>query len=259
MGAVRVVSWNINSLRARLGRAQAFMARHDPDVLCLQETKVPDAEFPQLAFPGLHPTVHGQKTYNGVAILSKERPDEVRKGIPGDPVPEQTRAVAARFDDLWVLDLYVVNGQAPDSDKFAIKERWLGALRDWLTTEFDPKDPVLLVGDFNITPSDADVHDPARWAGKIHCTPEERGWLAELQAWGLTDLHKQAVPEPEHTWWDYRMGAFARGWSLRIDLALGTAPVADRLAAVTVDRDERKQGEHEEKPSDHAPLIVDLH
>ena len=254
---MRLITWNVASLKARIARTQAVLARHDPDVLCLQETKLPNAQFPQFAFPDHHFAAHGQATYNGVAILSKQPADEVRKGFAGDPCPEASRAIAARFGALWVYDLYVVNGKSPDDPAFDVKRRWLAALRDHVAAQHDPGEEVLLLGDFNITPSDADSWDPALLRSHIHHTDEERAWLAALRAWGLTDLH-EAAGETAFTWWDYRDLAFPKGHGLRIDLALGTAPVASRLERVWVDRDERKQGTHVEKPSDHAPLVVDL-
>ncbi len=253
-----LVSWNINSLRARIHRAQAFMGRHDPDVLLLQETKVEDGGFPRLAFLDRHIESYGQKTYNGVAILSRDRPDEVMRGFNADPVPEQRRAMAARFGDLWVYDLYCVNGKHPQDPAFLQKRAWFEALGDHLRSHHHPSDEVLLMGDFNITPADVDSHDPEGLAGSIHHTAEERGWLGALCDWGLVDLHRQTTQDQVFTWWDYRGRGFGQNHGLRIDLALGTAAVAKRLSGVTVDREERKVGDHAEKPSDHAPLKVSL-
>ena len=254
---MRLVSWNINSLRARIPRVQAFLERHDPDVLCLQETKVQDAGFPRLAFMEHHITPFGQPTYNGVAILSKDKPDEVKRGFAGDPT-DHARVLAARFGDLWVYNLYVVNGKHPEDPAFLQKRTWLENLRADIMARHDPSDQVLLLGDFNITPSDLDSHDPEGLAGAIHHTADERQWLQDYLDWGLSDLHRQVTDEQVFTWWDYRNLGFQKGLGLRIDLALGTVPVADRLNDVWVDRDERKVGDHVEKPSDHAPLVVDL-
>ena len=254
---MRLVSWNINSLRARIGRVQAFLERHDPDILCLQETKVQDAGFPRLAFMEHHITPFGQPTYNGVALLSKEKPDEVIRGFPGDPT-DQARAMAARFGELWVYNLYVVNGKHPEDPAFLTKKTWFEALQAAIAERHDPGDQVLLMGDFNITPTDLDSHDPEGLAGHIHHTADERAWLGDLTGWGLTDLHRQVTQEQVFTWWDYRNLGFQKGEGLRIDLALGTPAVATRLKDVWVDRDERKVGEHTEKPSDHAPLVVEL-
>ncbi|MGB1585647.1 MAG: exodeoxyribonuclease III [Thermoplasmatota archaeon] len=253
---MRLVSWNINSLRARIGRVQAFLERHDPDILCLQETKVQDAGFPRLAFMEHHITTYGQPTYNGVAILSKKKPDEVLRGFPGDPT-DHARVLAARFDDLWVYNLYVVNGKSPDDPAFLIKKTWFEALGAALGDRHDPGDDVLLLGDFNITPTDLDTHDPEGLAGHIHHTTDERAWLQDLMDWGLHDLHRQVTDDQVFTWWDYRNLSFQKNEGLRIDLALGSQTISDRVQNVWVDRDERKVGDHAEKPSDHAPLVVD--
>ncbi len=256
---VNIATWNVNSLRARIPRVQAFLERHNPDVLCLQETKVENGLFPRLAFTEHHIEAHGQKTYNGVAVISRERPDEVRRGFAGDPAADQHRVMACRFGDLWVYNLYVVNGKSVDNPAYDTKLRWLEALRDHIAAEHDPQDQVLLVGDFNVTPDDLDVHDPERWRGHILCSEPERERLRALMDWGLCDLHRPFAPDGGvFTWWDYRQGAFARGWGLRIDLALGTAPVAVRCSGVAVDRDERKKGDTGVAPSDHAPVIVTL-
>lgn len=254
---MRVVSWNINSLRARIQRTQAFIDRHAPDVLCLQETKVEDAGFPRLAFDQ-HIEAYGGKSYNGVAILSAEAPDEVRRGFAGDPVPEQRRVMAARFGDLWVYNLYVVNGKSIEHPDFLVKRDWFRALRRHLDAQHDAGEEVLLVGDFNITPADIDSHDPVAMAGQIHHSADERAWLAELMKFGLCDLHRARTEEQVFSWWDYRFLGFQKNAGLRIDLALGTPAVDARTHNVWVDRDERKVGSHVEKPSDHAPLIVDL-
>jgi exodeoxyribonuclease-3 len=255
---MRIVSWNINSLRARINRAQAFVERHDPDVLCLQETKVEDAHFPRLAFMDRHITAHGQPTYNGVAILSKTKPDEVRRGFAGNPAPDQARVMAARFGDLWVYNLYVVNGKDIHDPAFLTKRDWIAALRLHISDNHQPSEQVLLVGDFNITPGDLDTHDPVGRAGTIHHTADERGWLADLQSWGMSDMHRDLTEEQVFTWWDYRNLGFQKNEGLRIDLALGTKSVAERVETIWVDRDERKVGDHVEKPSDHAPLVVDI-
>ncbi|MGB0652975.1 MAG: exodeoxyribonuclease III [Thermoplasmatota archaeon] len=262
---MKIVSWNINSLRARMERAEAFLDRHEPDVLCLQETKVQDADFPFEPFEkrGYEVAIHGQKSYNGVAIASRVGLGDPANGFNGDPAADQARVLSATVGDgdeaLRLWNLYVVNGKAPDHEAFATKQVWLDALRATVASRHAPDDPVLLVGDFNITPDDLDVYDPVKLAGAIHCTPEERSWLARYHDWGLEDLHRRFEPDGGvFTWWDYRFGAFARGRGLRIDLALGTPAVAARCTGVTVDRDERKQGDFEAKPSDHAPLLVHL-
>ncbi len=255
---MRLVSWNINSLRARIGRVQSFLERHNPDVVALQETKVEDGGFPFFAFPDYHHVTHGQKTYNGVAFVSKDAPDETRRGFPDDPVPDQARVITSRWDDTWIMNLYVVNGKDPEHEAFGIKQHWLRGIRRFLDAEFDPGQKLVLVGDFNITPDDVDSHDPDGLRGHIHHTVEERRWLQDLLDWGLTDVHRHLTDEQVFTWWDYRGMGFPQNKGLRIDLALGTQPLLPRVQDVWVDRDERKVGDHAEKPSDHAPLVVDL-
>ena len=240
-------------------RVVALLERHDPDVLCLQEIKVEDDVFPAADFEGLGyaSAVYGQKTYNGVAILSREPVADVTHGFPEDPVPAEARVIAGTLPDgLRVINLYVVNGQSVASDKYPRKLAWLDAVTRWISEGHDPEGPVLLVGDFNIAPDDRDVHDPERWRGKVLCSEPERERLRRMLDWGLRDLHRAHTEEGGlYTWWDYRMGAFHRGWGLRIDLGLGTASVAARLTEVTVDREERKKSTGPGKPSDHAPVI----
>ncbi len=255
---MRVITWNVNSLKVRFERLLGLLDRHDPDVVCLQETKTDDPEFPALEIRqrGYHVAFYGQKSYNGVAILSKAPLDGVQKGFPGDPVPGEARAIAATIQGLRIWDLYVVNGQALDSPKFRNKMAWLTALREHLAHESGPS---LLVGDWNITPDDRDVHDPEKWAGQLHASAEERAMLQTFFDAGFTDLQRLFDEGPgPWTWWDYRFQAFRHGWGLRIDLALGSDEVRRKTTAVWVDKDERRQPTHPSKPSDHAPVIVDL-
>jgi exodeoxyribonuclease-3 len=257
---MRIVTWNVNSIRARLPRTLALLERHQPDLLCLQETKVTDELFPwaELAALGYHGAHLGQRGYNGVAMLSREPLAGVTKGFVGDPT-DQARVISAEIGGLRVTNLYVVNGEALTSPKYEVKLAWLTALSEWLRSEHDPGRPHLLVGDFNIAPEDRDVHDPELWRGRVLVSDPERERLRSLLDWGTTDLLRLRNQEGGiYTWWDYQQGAFHRGWGLRIDLALGTSPVAERLAAVTVDREERKATTGEGKPSDHAPVIVEL-
>lgn len=257
---MKVVTWNVNSLRARLERVLGWIDRHAPDVICMQETKTADDAFPLEAFTvrGYHLARHGQAAYNGVAIASLAPLTDVARGFPGDPVPEQARVAAATTAGLRIVNAYVVNGQAPGTDKFATKLAWLDAFAAVLDAQTQ-RVPTLVVGDFNLCPDDRDVHDPARWKDAIFCTAEERLRFRRILSAGFVDLLRLHHDGPGiHTWWDYRMGAFARGWGLRIDLALGTAPVAAACRDVVVDREERKQGAWGTKPSDHAPVTVNL-
>jgi exodeoxyribonuclease-3 len=277
---MRVISWNVNGIRARMPRILALLARHEPEVLCLQETKVQDADFPAdlLTRAGYGVLAHGQPAYNGVAILTRmgTAPLHPEPGFPGNPLPDEARVLAATVGDLRILDLYVPNGREVGHEYYDLKLRWLDRLSDWLAETTDPTRPLILVGDFNIAPSDRDVHDPAKWAGSNLVSEAERARFQRLIGWGLVDLQRAAEPKDgrsiahdrsaDHdptapgpfTWWDYRFGAFSRGWGLRIDLALATAPVAARCRRVWVDREERKAGTGEGKPSDHAPLVIDL-
>ena len=195
-----------------------------------------------------------------MAFLSREALSDARFGFPGDPVPDQARVVAATtVEGLRIVNAYVVNGRAVGTSEYALKLRWLDAFGDWIRSAHDPAEPLLVLGDFNVAPDDRDVHDPKLWRGANLCSSAERERVQALLEWGLVDLMRlhEAGPGP-FTWWDYRAGAFHRGWGLRIDLALGTRPVADRCTEVIVERDERKPTFGEGKPSDHAPTIVTL-
>ncbi len=259
---MKLITWNVNSIRQRLPRLLALLERHQPDVVCLQETKVEDVAFPmmELDAAGYACVTHGQRAYNGVAIVSRLPLDDVRVGFDGDPVPEQSRIVAARAGDLDVVCVYVVNGKAVGDPAYDTKLAWLDALTAWITATYDPSSPLVVTGDFNITPDDRDVWDADLWRDKNLASEPERARLKALMDWGLTDLGRASagdVPGP-FSFWDYTAGAFHRGWGLRIDLALGSAPVAASLDAVDVDRNERKPTAGEGKPSDHAPVIVSL-
>lgn len=258
---MNIITWNVNSLRVRLPRVLALLHRHQPDVLCLQETKVADEEFPRAALEaaGYAAASFGQRTYNGVALLSRRPLHDVQRGFAGDPLPEQSRVMGAECEGLRILNLYVVNGEAVDSPKYPLKLAWMDAFQHWLAAHHRPEQPLLLLGDFNVAPEERDVHDPERWRGHVLFSDPERARVRALLQWGVRDLlrlHSDAAGL--HTWWDYRMGAFHRGWGLRIDLALGTDAVAQRCSGVAIDREERKPSAGEGKPSDHAPVIVTL-
>ncbi|KAA3606469.1 MAG: exodeoxyribonuclease III [Planctomycetota bacterium] len=258
---MKIITWNVNSIRTRLPRCLALLERHSPDLLCLQETKVEDDKFPrqEIEAAGYQVEVFGQKTYNGVALLSKKPLENVQRGFPGNPIPEQARAIGATLDGVEVWNLYVVNGQALDSPKFPIKMAWLQGFFDWMQGERKPNQDLVVVGDFNIAPEDRDVHDPKKWSGKILCSDQEREKLQSFLDWGLTDLFRLHEAGDGHfTWWDYRAGAFPRGWGLRIDLMLGTASMIKRCRGVQIDREERKKTTGEGTPSDHAPVILEL-
>jgi exodeoxyribonuclease III len=265
----KIISWNVNSIRTRLERTQALLDRHKPDLLCLQETKVEDALFPHdaLAEVGYRAEVFGQRTYNGVAMIQPAdapKLEGVGRSFADNPVPDQARAIGGKLPTpsgpIHVVNLYVVNGKAVGTPHYETKLGWLDRLIAAVTTRHDPAEPLLLVGDFNIAPEDRDVWDPDKWRGSVLVSEPERDRLRTLFDWGLVDLHRRVTEEPGvYTWWDYRFGAFHRGWGLRIDLALGTPAVAERLENVSIDREERKSSTGEGKPSDHAPLVVELH
>ena len=258
---MRIVTWNVNSVRARLERVLAVLERHQPDLVCLQETKVTDEVFPVEAVQqhGYRVERHGQKAYNGVALLSRAPLEAVQRGFPGNPAPGEARVISGTLGGLRVINLYVVNGQAMGTDKYALKLQWLDALIRWVEADHDPGAPLLIVGDFNIAPDDRDVHEPELWRNRVLVSDPERERLQRLLAWGLSDLLRCRTDEAGvFTWWDYRFGAFRRDLGLRLDLALGTAPLVARLASVDVDREERARDSGPGLPSDHAPVIVDL-
>lgn len=256
--AMRITTWNVNSLRTRIERVVSWLEKHQPDVLCLQETKVVDEDFPLDRFEalGYQAVFRGQKTYNGVAIISREPAEDVVSDLPGDDASAEARLLAATIGDLRIVDVYVPNGKDIASEKFPYKIGWLTRLERMLRDAHDlSEDRVVLLGDFNIAPADQDVYDPDRWRGKVHFHWKEHEILGRFFDAGFTDLLRHVEPTSEQfTWWDYRGGAFPRNRGLRIDLVLGTAGLLDQVASVTVDREERKG----DKPSDHAPVTLEL-
>jgi len=256
---VRVATWNVNSVKQRLPRLLPWLDERQPDVFCLQETKLADGAFErllgqELARRGYAIALHGEAQWNGVAILSREGLEDVVAGIhdaPGFPRPE-ARAVAATCGGVRVHCVYVPNGRVPDSEHYRYKLAWLAALRELLRTA---PEATIVCGDMNIAPTDADVFDPDAYTGHTHVTPPERAALAKLQELGLRDVVRDRwLTERVFTYWDYRAGMFHQDLGMRIDLALATAAVASRVRAAWVDRQARKG----RGPSDHAPVIVDL-
>jgi len=256
---MRVATWNVNSVKQRLPRLLPWLDERQPDVVCLQETKLTDDAFMELlgeplADRGYAVAVHGEPTWNGVAILSRSGLDDVVKGIPdapGFPDPE-ARSVAATCGGVRVFSVYVPNGRVPDSEHYHYKLAWLAALRHAVDTG---PDAVVVCGDMNIAPADEDVFNPQAYVGHTHVTEPERAALAELQAVGLQDVVRDRWPgERVFTYWDYRAGMFHQDLGMRIDLILASTPVADRVQAAWVDRQARKGS----GPSDHAPVMMDL-
>jgi len=249
-----VASWNINSVRMRLPRLLAWLERTRPSVVCLQEIKVMDEDFPraEIEARGYQCVVYGQKSYNGVAILALLPVTDVVRSLPGDPQDSDSRFLAATIGGVRIMNIYAPNGQAVGSEKYAYKLEWYRRLRAHLDA-LDPQGEALLCGDFNVAPEDRDVWDPEQWRGQILCSDPERAAMRQVVAWGFTDALRMLHPEDViYTWWDYRAGAFHRGWGMRIDHVLVSAPLAWRCVAVEVDRAERKG----EKPSDHAPIVA---
>ena len=256
---VRVATWNVNSAKKRVPRLLPWLDQRQPDVVCLQETKLADAAFEQLLGEDLSSrgyafALHGEAQWNGVAILSRVGLDDVVAGIAGAPgFPHaEARAVSATCAGIRVCSVYVPNGRTPDSEHYRYKLAWLTALEAMVSAG---PDTAVVCGDMNIAPADADVFDPAAYAGQTHVTPPERAALAKLQAIGLRDVVRDRWPtERVFTYWDYRAGMFHQDLGMRIDLVLATATVAGRVQAAWVDRQARKGT----GPSDHAPVIVDL-
>jgi exodeoxyribonuclease III len=253
---VRLATWNVNSLGARLPRVTEWIAANEPDVLCLQETKLADDKFPFDAFAelGYEAVSHGDGRWNGVAIIS-------RLGV-GDPVrgfdtPEDEhgcRIIAATCGGVRVHSVYVPNGRSLDNEFYEIKLQWLAQLRTMLDEAYKPGDSVAICGDFNVAPVDGDVWDPAHFVGQTHVSEPERAALRQVEEWGLTDVFPRFNEPGVFTWWDYRAGDFHQGRGMRIDLVLLSDDLATRASGAFRDRDARKG----QKPSDHAPVVVDF-
>ena len=259
MNPVRIATWNVNSVKQRVPRLLPWLDERRPDVVCLQETKLADDAFADLLGAelddrGYEVALHGEATWNGVAILSRAGLDEVVAGLPGGPgFPHpEARAVSATCGGIRVVSVYVPNGRVPDSEHYLYKLKWLGSLREMVV---DRPEETVVCGDVNIAPTDDDVFDPDAYIGQTHVTPPEREALGELQALGLRDVVRDRWPgERVFTYWDYRAGMFHQDLGMRIDLVLAGEAVAGRVEAAWVDRQARKGS----GPSDHAPVIVDL-
>ena len=252
---MKIATWNVNSLKVRLPHLLGWLAEQQPDVVCLQETKLQDADFPhaELQAAGYHSVCSGQKTYNGVAILSREPIADVRTGIP-DFADEQKRVIAATIADVRIVCVYVPNGQSVDSDKYQYKLNWLAALTAWLKDELAKHPKLALLGDYNIAPEDRDVHDPQAWQGNVLVSEPEREAFKGLAALGLRDAFRLFEQDAKsYSWWDYRMLAFRRNQGLRIDHILISEAL--QCTACVINKAPRKL----ERPSDHTPVIAEVH
>jgi len=254
---MKVATFNVNSINARLPSLLRWLQESAPDVVCLQELKAPQEKFPEgpLREAGYGVIWHGQKSYNGVAILARGLPiEDVQVGIPGFD-DEQRRVIAATVGGVRIVDFYVVNGQSVGSEKFEYKLRWLKAARAMLEAEIARHPQLVVLGDFNIAPTDLDVHNPKRWHEKIMCSTPEREALGDFASLGLHDSFRLHCSEPgHHSWWDYRLLAFDRGWGLRIDLVLVSDALRARCTAAGIDLAPRTW----ERPSDHAPVWAEF-
>ena len=258
---MRIAAWNINSINARTARLGPFLERTSPDILALQELKCIDERVPvrDLQALGYHTEACGQKSYNGVAILSKRPPDNVIRGLPNDYDADNKRLIACQYGDLHVVCVYCPNGQAVGSEKYAYKLEWFQKLREFLDQTYSPNDKVVLLGDFNVAPDDRDVHDPKKWEGQILCSKPERDALRHVMDFGLVDSYRLHHDEGGvFSWWDFRTQSFPINRGLRIDLVLVTKPLAEMCEATWIDREMRKGESLKDKPSDHAPVFAEF-
>ena len=254
---MKIATWNVNSLRARQQHVLDWLAANPVDALALQELKLQDEQFPRMEFEalGYQAALNGQKTYNGVAILSRRPLEDVERDIPSFDDP-QKRVIAATVGGVRIVSLYVPNGQAVGTDKYAYKLRWLEALRAWLRVELARHPRMVVLGDFNVAPTDADVHDPVAWSGKILCSDLERAGFRGLLDAGFDDAFClfPRPAEPAYTWWDYRAASLRRNLGLRIDHVLLSRDLSEKCLSLQIDMGPRRL----DRPSDHAPVVVTL-
>ena len=252
-----LATWNVNSIRARDERVRAWLAARQPDVVCLQELKVEDEKFPIAAYEdaGWHIALHGQRTYNGVAILSREPLEDVQRGLQDGEDDPQARLLSATVRGVRVLCAYAPNGESLGSEKYQYKLRWFSRLRRHLDARYSKTTPLALLGDLNVAPEPRDVHDPHRWEPTVLFHGDARAALAQVMQFGFTDAFRLRRDEPGlYSWWDYRAGSFHKNQGLRIDHILVTEPLIARVASAEIDREARKG----KLPSDHAPVLVTL-
>jgi exodeoxyribonuclease III len=254
---VKIATWNVNSVLARLPLVERWLAAARPDVLCLQETKCVDEKFPAAAFAalGYQSVSFGQPTYNGVAILSRAPATDVRRGFGDDDDAARARLLAATVAGVRVVNVYVPNGQAVGTEKYAFKLGWLKQLRAYFDEHYWTDDEVLLCGDFNVAPEDRDVHDPQLWHGRILFSEPEKRALAEVKDWGFVDAYRRHVAAAgNYSWWDYRAAGFTRNAGLRIDHIWVSPALAERCTDAKIDKEPRTW----ERPSDHTPVVAEF-
>lgn len=251
---MKITTWNVNSLNVRLPHVMDLLTEQSPDILVLQELKMEQDKFPASALQmmGWHTAWSGQKTYNGVAIISKKPLENVQIGLPLMPDDPQQRVITATIDGVRVINVYCVNGEALDSPKFIYKRQWFEALNQFVQEQLAQYPKLVLLGDFNIAPNNNDVYDPQKWHEQIHCSSEERSWFNQLLDLGLTDSLRAIYPNEtkQYTWFDYRGGMFPKRLGLRIDHILISSALREKLSDVHIDLDTRAK----ERPSDHAPV-----
>ena len=254
---MKIATWNVNSVTARLPLVLKWIVAERPDALCLQETKCVDEKFPREAFEelGYHCETHGQPTYNGVAIISRAVCSDAQRGFPGDGPDAQARLLAVTIEGIRIINVYIPNGGEVGIDKYHFKLDWMKRLRAFLDSYAQATVPVLLCGDFNVAPEDRDVHDPAQWEGQVLVSAPERAALDEVKGWGFVDAFRLHNEEAGlYSWWDYRAGAFRRNAGLRIDHVWVSGSLAARCKASWIDKEPRKW----ERPSDHTPVVAEF-
>jgi exodeoxyribonuclease-3 len=258
---MRIATWNVNSINQRIDNLVAWLSERVPDIVCLQETKCRDDAFPRepIEALGYNVALHGQKTFNGVAILSKFKFDDVAPKLPGDTQDDHARFLEATISTmrgvLRVVSLYLPNGNPPNTDKFLYKINWMNRLLKYSSERLQLEEPLVMAGDYNVIPTPMDVHDPAAWAGDALFLPESREKFRALTSLGFTDALRAVSDDPNlYTYWDYQAGAWQKNWGIRIDHLLLSPQAADQLTAAGIDKHVRSW----EKPSDHVPVYVDL-
>jgi exodeoxyribonuclease-3 len=254
---MKIATWNVNSILARLPLVKRWLESAQPDVLCIQETKCADEKFPllELKATGYECLIYGQPTYNGVAILSRSVAAKAQRGYPDDDLSSHARLLSAEIAGIRIINVYIPNGQMVGSEKYQFKLKWMNRLREFLDESYDTSAPVLLCGDFNVAPEERDVHDPRLWQNRILFSELERAALQHIKDWGFTDAFRLHTEEGGHySWWDYRAGAFRRNLGLRIDHVWVSAPLAARSKTTWIDKGPRQW----ERPSDHAPVVAEF-